>query len=117
MQRAVAQVMLDLRVLQKGAWPLTHKIQSLSLDIHSPLCFFHLQSLDSTNLCDKTLENGKQVLRRQQRNVMRISRLTARQEVFCKSCYGKAFGPKGYGFGGGAGILQMTGWSPCKNIP
>lgn len=47
------------------------------------------KSLDSTNLCDKTLDNGK-------------------QEVFCKSCYGKAFGPKGYGFGGGAGTLQMT---------
>jgi hypothetical protein len=28
-------------------------------------------------------------------------------EMFCKSCYGKNFGPKGYGFGGGAGTLSM----------
>ncbi|XP_031550685.1 cysteine and glycine-rich protein 2-like [Actinia tenebrosa] len=27
--------------------------------------------------------------------------------IFCKSCYGKCFGPKGYGYGGGAGTLSM----------
>ncbi|EDO37668.1 predicted protein, partial [Nematostella vectensis] len=38
-------------------------------------------------------------------------------EIYCKSCYGKAFGPKGYGFGGGAGTLSMDtgkrGEIPC----
>ncbi|XP_046647691.1 cysteine and glycine-rich protein 2-like [Daphnia pulicaria] len=29
-------------------------------------------------------------------------------EIYCKSCYGKQFGPKGYGFGLGAGLLQMS---------
>jgi len=29
------------------------------------------------------------------------------QEIYCASCYGKSFGPKGYGFGGGAGTLSM----------
>ncbi|XP_022082829.1 cysteine and glycine-rich protein 1-like [Acanthaster planci] len=29
-------------------------------------------------------------------------------EIFCKSCYGKDFGPKGYGFGAGAGTLVNT---------
>ena len=29
-------------------------------------------------------------------------------QVYCKSCYGKAFGPKGFGFGGGAGALTQT---------
>lgn len=29
-------------------------------------------------------------------------------EIFCKSCYGKNYGPKGYGFGGGAGALTRT---------
>ena len=28
-------------------------------------------------------------------------------ELYCKSCYGKKFGPKGYGYGGGAGVLSM----------
>ena len=28
-------------------------------------------------------------------------------EMFCGSCYRKFFGPKGYGFGGGAGCLSM----------
>merc|ERR1712098_206342 len=29
------------------------------------------------------------------------------QQIFCKSCYGKNFGPKGYGYGVGAGTLSM----------
>mmetsp|Transcript_6743 Transcript_6743/g.12396 ORF Transcript_6743/g.12396 Transcript_6743/m.12396 type:complete len:286 (-) Transcript_6743:42-899(-) len=32
----------------------------------------------------------------------------AENEIWCSACYGKNFGPKGYGFGGGAGVLQMT---------
>eukprot|EP00475_Leptophrys_vorax_P022980 TRINITY_DN312_c0_g1_i1.p1 TRINITY_DN312_c0_g1~~TRINITY_DN312_c0_g1_i1.p1 ORF type:complete len:262 (-),score=64.93 TRINITY_DN312_c0_g1_i1:60-845(-) len=43
------------------------------------------RKLDSGNLCDK---DG---------------------EIYCKACYGRAFGPKGYGFGGGAGSLATFG--------
>merc|ERR1711862_507796 len=28
-------------------------------------------------------------------------------KLFCKACYGRKYGPKGYGFGGGAGCLNM----------
>lgn len=28
------------------------------------------------------------------------------QEIYCKSCYGKKYGPKGYGYGQGAGTLS-----------
>ncbi|OWA52512.1 putative Muscle LIM protein 1 [Hypsibius exemplaris] len=28
-------------------------------------------------------------------------------ELFCRQCYGRKFGPKGVGFGGGAGALSM----------
>ncbi|KAM9786136.1 cysteine and glycine-rich protein 1-like [Neosynchiropus ocellatus] len=31
------------------------------------------------------------------------------EEVYCKSCYGKKYGPKGYGYGQGAGTLSMDG--------
>jgi len=30
-------------------------------------------------------------------------------EIYCKGCYGRMFGPKGYGYGGGAGALSNTG--------
>ncbi|XP_051885875.1 cysteine and glycine-rich protein 2 isoform X2 [Pristis pectinata] len=29
------------------------------------------------------------------------------QEIYCKSCYGKKYGPKGYGYGQGASFLSM----------
>lgn len=30
-------------------------------------------------------------------------------EIYCRGCYGKNYGPKGYGYGGGAGALTDTG--------
>ena len=35
--------------------------------------------------------------------------------VYCKGCHGKKFGPKGYGFGGGAGALSMETGSQFGN--
>jgi cysteine/glycine-rich protein len=31
--------------------------------------------------------------------------------LYCKSCHGKNYGPKGYGFGQGAGVLSMDAGS------
>ena len=37
-------------------------------------------------------------------------------EMFCGSCYRKNFGPKGYGFGGGAGTLSMDDGDGYKKV-
>jgi len=33
--------------------------------------------------------------------------------IYCKLCYKKNFGPQGYGYGGGAGTLQIQTVEPC----
>jgi len=49
------------------------------------------KSCFTCNICNKRLESGT---------------LCEREgEIYCKSCYGKNFGPKGIGFGVGAGVL------------
>lgn len=36
-------------------------------------------------------------------------------ELFCKVCHARKFGPKGYGFGGGAGCLSMDTGAQFQN--
>ena len=38
-------------------------------------------------------------------------------DIYCKSCYGKEFGPKGFGFGGSMGFVDPNGPSPEKTGP
>lgn len=37
-------------------------------------------------------------------------------EVFCSSCHRKSFGPKGYGYGVGAGSLSMDSGKAVKEV-
>lgn len=37
------------------------------------------------------------------------------KELYCKNCYGRKYGPKGYGFGGGAGALCMDDGEHLKS--
>ncbi|XP_031640038.1 muscle LIM protein Mlp84B-like isoform X2 [Contarinia nasturtii] len=37
------------------------------------------------------------------------------KELFCKNCHGRKYGPKGYGFGGGAGCLSMDSGAHLQN--
>jgi len=45
------------------------------------------------NLCNKRLDS--------------INVNAHESALYCKQCYARKFGPKGYGFGGGAGALSM----------
>ena len=38
-------------------------------------------------------------------------------EIYCKQCYGRLFGPKGYGYGQGSGTLSMFTGEKCTNEP
>ena len=63
------------------------------LSWHKPGCFTCQdcnKSLDSTNVADY----------RDEQNCV---------SIYCKGCYNKHHGPKGYGYGGGAGALKHTG--------
>ena len=46
-----------------------------------------------TDMCNKMLEST---------NVAEHE-----SKLYCKQCHGRKYGPKGYGFGGGAGALSM----------
>ena len=57
------------------------------------------KSCFTCNICNKRVDSSK---------------LCEREgEIYCKSCYGKNFGPKGIGFGIGAGTLT-TNWLHLK---
>ncbi|XP_025406409.1 muscle LIM protein 1 isoform X2 [Sipha flava] len=37
------------------------------------------------------------------------------KEIYCKNCHGRKYGPKGYGFGGGAGCLSTDSGEHLEN--
>ncbi|CAF1050011.1 unnamed protein product [Didymodactylos carnosus] len=87
--------------------PKTNRFQ-----FESPKCAFCKQNVYAAEevsaagkkyhkLCCKCTHCGK---------LLNSQNLTEHDEMlYCKSCYSKSFGPKGYGHGVGAGILSMDG--------
>jgi len=39
------------------------------------------------------------------------------QELYCHTCHGRLFGPKGYGFAGGAGTMLSMDTGKTGDIP
>lgn len=66
-------------------------------------CSWHFGGCFTCKLCNKTLSSTT------------LAEHKESKEIYCKSCYGKEFGPKGYGYGAGAGTLSMDagtkGWA------
>ncbi|KAK2102297.1 hypothetical protein P7K49_019964 [Saguinus oedipus] len=56
------------------------------------------------SLLEKLSGRGKVVCRK---NLDSTTVAIHDEEIYCKSCYGKKYGPKGYGYGQGAGTLNM----------
>ncbi|CAF3866207.1 unnamed protein product [Rotaria sp. Silwood2] len=64
--------------------------------VRCPKCnqpVYHAEEVAAAGLCKKMLEST--TLAEHEGN------------LFCKQCYARKFGPKGVGFGGGAGTLGM----------
>ena len=71
----------------------TEEVTALGEPFHMRQCFtceLCNKSLNSTNLAERKPIEGTRV------------------ELYCKNCYGKQFGPKGYGYGVGSGTFQYT---------
>lgn len=63
---------------------------------HKRGCFTCVEcnkSLDSNTVCERKNDDPS----------------IAIGEIYCKTCYGKNYGPKGCGYGSGAGALSSTG--------
>lgn len=76
------------------------KFKSLSPWSYDWLIFFsHYMAL--TGMCSKMLDS--------------TNCTEHESELFCKNCHGRKYGPKGYGFGGGAGCLSMDAGAQFTN--
>lgn len=75
------------------------------------------ESFHNSFLLSKTVPHSQLILGMCQKFLDSTNCAEHEAELYCKNCHGRKYGPKGYGFGGGAGCMSMDSGEQFKTNP